>query len=299
MIDFTNCPQKKKGYGGANGKKICVKYNGEDYMLKFPTTGKINKDMHYTNGCISEYLGCHIFNAIGIKAQETLLGTYKTERGVKTVVACKDFSSAGIVPQDFASLKNRIIDSERNGYGKELSEILYTIQEQNLFPQDELMNYFWDVFVVDSFIGNWDRHNGNWGFLYNQTDDTLELSPIYDCGSSIYPQADETLMELILKDEKELNLRIYEIPTSSIELNGKRINYFDFMNSLQNDDCSKAVLRIQPRIDMKKIEEIIRNTPGLTALQYDFYLLMLNFRKELIIDEVYNKILYDRPELIE
>ena len=27
---------------------------------------------------------------------------------------------------------------------------------------------FWDMFVIDSLIGNTDRHNGNWGFLLNK-----------------------------------------------------------------------------------------------------------------------------------
>ena len=36
MIDFTNAVQKNKTYAGANGSKISVLYNGEQYMLKFP-----------------------------------------------------------------------------------------------------------------------------------------------------------------------------------------------------------------------------------------------------------------------
>ncbi|MCQ2797267.1 MAG: hypothetical protein MJ241_02255 [Bacilli bacterium] len=36
MIDLTNMPQKKKSYGGANGSKISVVYNGEVYMVKLP-----------------------------------------------------------------------------------------------------------------------------------------------------------------------------------------------------------------------------------------------------------------------
>ena len=38
MIDFTNCKQFNKAYAGANGNKICIEYNGEKYMLKFPST---------------------------------------------------------------------------------------------------------------------------------------------------------------------------------------------------------------------------------------------------------------------
>ena len=41
MIDFTNCKRIfSRAYNGANGKKIAVKYDGEDYMLKFPPSGQ-------------------------------------------------------------------------------------------------------------------------------------------------------------------------------------------------------------------------------------------------------------------
>ena len=37
MIDFTNCEiNKYRYYGGKNGGKICIIYNGEEYMLMFP-----------------------------------------------------------------------------------------------------------------------------------------------------------------------------------------------------------------------------------------------------------------------
>ena len=34
VIDFTNLKQRKKTYAGANGNKISVIYEGEQYMLK-------------------------------------------------------------------------------------------------------------------------------------------------------------------------------------------------------------------------------------------------------------------------
>ena len=52
----------------------------------------------------------------------------------------------------------------------------------------KLAERFWDLFIVDAFIGNWDRHNGDWGFLYNTQTDEMELAPMYDYGSSLYPQ---------------------------------------------------------------------------------------------------------------
>ena len=82
-------------------------------------------------------------------------------------MACKDFTEVCITLQDFASLKNQIIDSERNGYGTELSDVIHTIEEQNEIDKVSVTERFWDMLIVDALIGNWDRHNGKWGFLYN------------------------------------------------------------------------------------------------------------------------------------
>ncbi len=84
------------------------------------------------------------------------------------------------------------------------------------------------MFIVDALIGNWDRHNGNWGFLYNNLTDELTLAPVFDCGSSLYPQADECIIDKILSNKNELNHRIFDIPLSAIMDNGKKINYFNF-----------------------------------------------------------------------
>ena len=138
MIDFTNSIKKNKAYAGANGSKIAVVYNGEQYMLKFPPFPTINKGISYTNSCISEYIGCKIFESVGIPVQETILGTYTSNGKTKIVVACKDFTKPGITIQDFASLKNRIIDSERNGYGIDLADILSTIEAQTSIDSELL-----------------------------------------------------------------------------------------------------------------------------------------------------------------
>lgn len=292
MIDFTNLPKKNKTYAGANGSKISVLYNGEQYMLKFPAIARKNQELSYTNGCISEYLGCQIFKSIGIPVQETLLGTYTKNGKEKIVVACKDFTSVGVVLQDFASLKNTIIDSEHNGYGTELDDILQTLDEQMVFDPYSLKKRFWDMFIVDALIGNWDRHNGNWGFLYNVEKDTMELAPVYDCGSCLYPQADENIMEATLNDPKERDLRIFSIPLSGIRLNGQKIRYFDFLSSLKYEDCNEALKRITPRIDMNEIYNLIDSTPYITELQKTFYKTMLSERKKKILDFSLNKLLH-------
>lgn len=296
MIDFTKCEQLKRGYAGANGNKISVRYNNEIYMLKFPSGAKINHNMHYTNGCISEYLGCHIFELAGIPVQETLLGTYYDGVKEKLVVACKDMTSVGIVLQDFASMKNQAVSSERNGYGTELRDVLYTIDEQMAVDPEKLRDFFWNMFVVDALIGNWDRHNGNWGFLYNQSTDEMTIAPVYDCGSSLYPQADEDTMRLILENNGERNTRIYNRPVSALKINDKKINYYSYISSMENEDLNNALLRIVPRINEDAVRKMVDATPLLSDLQKDFYKAMLIQRKHIILDETYNKILGNKED---
>ncbi len=290
MIDFTNLPHKQKCYAGANGSKLSVIYNGEQYMLKFPAVPSKNKDMSYTNGCISEYIGCHIFEIIGLPVQKTLLGTYTVSGKEKIVVACRDFTSIGVTLQDFASLKNTIVDSEHNGYGTELSDIQKTIDEQRAVEPHVLKAWFWDTFIVDAFIGNWDRHNGNWGFLYDAAEDKMIIAPIYDCGSCLYPQADEDVMQRTLEDKSERDFRIFEIPLSGIKENGQKIKYFDFISSLKNKDCNDALRRIVPKINFSKICSMIDEIPYISELQKQFYKTMLAERKEKILDFSLNKL---------
>ena len=61
--------------------------------VKFPPSGALKPtELSYTNSCISEHIASSIFNMVGIKAQETLLGTYEVSGKVKVVCACRDFT---------------------------------------------------------------------------------------------------------------------------------------------------------------------------------------------------------------
>ena len=92
-------------------------------------------------------------------------------------------------------------------------------------------------------------------------------------------------MEATLNDHAERDLRIFQIPLSGIKIDGKKINYFDFLSSLQNKDCNAALKRIVPKINMQKIYTLIDETPFITELQKKFYKTMLAERKEKILDK--------------
>ncbi len=286
-LDFTNAQINKfRMYGGNNGNKISILFQGENYMLKFPPKPTKNPEMSYTNGCISEYVACHIFESLGMETQKTLLGRY----GDKIVVACKDFTSDGVVLRDFASLKNTIVESSRNGYGTDLSEVLDSIKEQQIMSPEKLESFFWDMFIGDSLLGNFDRHNGNWGFLINERKGQISLAPVYDCGSCLYPQLDERKMEYVLSNSKEIDERIYVFPNSALKENNRKINYFQFLIETENTECLKALNRIGSRIDLDNIDKIIDDTPYISELHRDFLKTMIRQRKKKIIDRAIERL---------
>lgn len=75
--------------------------------MPVPPFPKKNKDMSYSNSCFSEYIGCHIYDSVGIPVQKTILGRFTVKDKEKIVIACRDFTEPGVTLWDFASLKNR------------------------------------------------------------------------------------------------------------------------------------------------------------------------------------------------
>ena len=47
-----------------------------------------------------------------------------------------------------------------------------------------------------------------------------------------------------------MNARVYVFPTSALKEDGKKINYFEYISSLKNEDCNSAIMRIVPLIDL-------------------------------------------------
>ena len=290
MINFTNCEINKfKYYGGKNGGKICIKYNDADYMLKFPSVNEGISGHEYSNNCISEYVACNIIKTLGIKVQDTLLGIYYLNGTEKIVVACKDFTSEGTVLKQFAELKNSQIETSKNGYGTELKEVIETIEEQQIYDTKSLKMFFWDMFMTDCLVGNFDRHNGNWGFLINESLKNIEIAPIYDCASCLYPQLTDERINEIINDQGEMEARVYVFPTSALKMNDKKINYFEYINSLQNEDCNQALLRIFPKINMQEIDSIIDETPFISDIRKEFYKKIIYMRYEKILKYSYEK----------
>ncbi len=280
-------------YAGADKKRTVI-IDNEKYLVKLPSLANHNYEASYTNNVFSEYIGCHIFNSIGIKAQETYIGEFKDDREVlKYACACKDFTTSNWHLIEFQKLKNSYNDDTENtssGRSTKLASIEEVILNHKLIPnKEELHEFFWNMFIIDALIGNFDRHNGNWGILVNE-EGNVKIAPVYDCGSALFAQLTDEQMAVILKKKNEMNDRVYNRPTSTLLINDKRINYYNFITSMANENCNKAILTIVPKINMLKINEIIDNTPYISDIRKTFYKEILKRRYEKILLFTYKKL---------
>ncbi len=285
MIDFTNCEERLNGYKGSEKKKTLL-YNGKRYLVKFPDpVREKNKDISYINNAFSEYVGSHIFELVGMKTQKTILGTYTYNKKQKIVCACEDFTSPNIVLYEFENLA--LSTNPDKKIDTELTDILSIIDEIKMIDKQTIKNFFWDMFVVDAFIGNTDRHNGNWGFLLNTENLEMQLAPIFDCGSCLNP---------MLEDEKIEKFEEYEIKNLAInsyscfKIDNKKINSLTYIQTMKNLECNDALMRIIPKIEIDMIFDFINNIPCISYVRKEFYKKMLSIRYE-NLKSIYNLLL--------
>lgn len=86
-----------------------------------------------------------------------------------------------------------------------------------------------------------------------------------------------------------MEARVFVFPTSALKIENKKINYFHYISSLENEDCNQALLRMYPIIHMEKIIQIIEDIPFISDIRKDFYKEILRLRYEKIIKYSYEK----------
>ena len=274
MRDYSKYEKTPVMFSGAE-KKFEIVIDGHRYIVKFQKNSEVGLTYNY----ISEYLGSHIFQSIGIPVQETFLGTYDS----KNVVVMKNF----LEPEDalvaFNGVGESSLERDKEFYQYTYEDITAMLTE-NMKSTNvaETIERVWDMLLVEALIGNFDRHGGNWGFI--KRDNKYRIAPVYDNGSSLYPKlnTDEKIAEVLVSQE-EIDKRIYQFPTSHIKVKNRKSSYFEGISSLQFEACNEALKRIVPRIDLERINRIIDEIEEISELRKQFYKTMLQQRYEKIL----------------
>lgn len=282
LIDLINAQLNPAiGYGGTS-KKDSIIYNDKNYMIKF---SKCNDDGRQ----FSEYIGCSIFKSCGIDTQNAFLAYYENN----LVVACENFMKEKEHFMEFT------VYIRKHFSGNEV-DIISTYQQLNyLFENDNALSVikndaisrYWEQYIIDALINNSNRGSNNFGYIYNIANNELKCAPVYDCSRSLCFNYSEQEMIDLLSNPIDF-IKIILIDSNSALKSGKnKINFYDMLSSNYDQNCSKALLKIYPKIDMEKIEKIIDEAPSeINEVRKTFYKVYLRGRKELILDNTYRLI---------
>ena len=219
-------------YGGHGGSKRGIIINTERWFLKYPksTRSMDVEGLSYSTTPLSEYLGSHIYETIGLETHETKLGIANG----KIVVACKDFLNSNETIIDYNMIKNEydenvekaiehLSSSSNLDSNHDLEEVLLIMEQNPYFKSiPELKERFWDMFVIDAFISNNDRNEGNWGLVLNKETNELRISPVFDNGASFYNKASDDKLISIYNDDFKFKQSVYDSAISIISLMGNK-----------------------------------------------------------------------------
>ena len=267
-------------YGGSDRKNGII-LDGKRYMVKFQeheTARNVNQTSN-VNNVIAEYLSSHIAQTLGLPVHKTLIVSIEGE----LAVACKNFEEPGTRHIDFDRFMHRHYDSKDVGRHPTLAQVREVLAtDRQLAPAfKENTQSFWDMFVFDAIVGNYDRHGGNWGYLARADSDVARQSPLYDNASTFYPAVSEDYMPTILQSAKEVAKRVLLFPNSAIEHEGHRLSYYDVLMSGW-DGPAAAARRVVPNVDEQRILATIDEVP-MSDVRRTFYKTMLKARLELLL----------------
>ena len=280
-MDYSRYQSSGRYYTGAERKKGIL-IQGEPYIVKYAK----NSPQGITYSHISEYIGSHLFQMVGLEAQQTFLGICDGS----PVVVMKDFIGEDEIFVPFNAVGDSTLEQSRERYQYTYHDIMQMLEENmKLTDVEGTIQHFWNMYLVDAWIGNFDRHGSNWGFL--KKDNRYRMAPIYDNGSSLFPRLNTDMkLQKILDSKEEMLKRVYTFPTSQILLQGKKSSYYELIDSLQYEECNEALIRMKPKIDLEKMEKIIDVVEEISAVRKTFYKRMLYLRYEVMIKEPYRKL---------
>lgn len=188
--------------------KFFISVNGIRYLVKDSSWNRRRKQKSYAPYC--EYVASNFIRNAGIPCHKTFLGSYED----RPVVICQDLFP-GITFQPFKELHQSSADTDLRDKEYTYDDVLYVLQKRKNLTGESLksaLRSFWLMFLMDATLGNRDRHEGNWGFI--KKGDSIELSPIFDNGSSLFPDVD-------LSDWKHADFvwdRTFKIPASQFKM---------------------------------------------------------------------------------
>lgn len=314
IFDLNNCElsYKNASYGGMAGSKEGIIFEGEEWLIKYPKnlssmTGEVAS---YSTSPLSEFIGSHIYSILGYDVHDTMLGI----RNGKVVVGCKDFATYNKMLLEIRTIKNfynkelcDISDSSHISSSQthivDIDELLLHFQKNPVLTQIKgVKERFFEQAIIDVFIANNDRNNGNWGII-REIDKPDTLAPIYDNGASFNSKiTDEKLLSIYNSPEFVNNSTNIVMAYGQ---NGHAFSAKKLFKFFENDPLFiQSIKKIVPLINQKfnNIKNMIYDIPEEVMSKKEEPLKIISdVRKNIYIAQMetrYEKLLLPEYELL-
>lgn len=247
------------------GKKAMFKYEGDNYIC--------------SEAC-SEKLCYEISLILGYDCAKIELA--KDENGNLGILNYLFVDLNNVEHMDAVSYLN-VHNQKRSEYYK-ISNIKSRLDEFD----KKLFKDFLKILVFDALVGEYDRHEENWGI--QKENGKYKLSPLYDNGCNLLREfKNEDFANKYYSGIKDFKHYILKSKTLIYkEDSDKQYKHFELIKYLKNlypEDIQKELFNLYKLTD-KKIEEIVLKIPdGLLTNKHKEYIIMyLKERRNILIN---------------
>ena len=298
LTDFSSLPYGGKSYGGSDTKRSVLFVDGSRWLIKLADVNDGNElppnKARISNAPVSEHIACRVIRSIGLEAQETILGTWDGH----PAVACKDFMPDGNWDlHEFVWFLNHQYPNAYNIRVMPWEYVRNTLDNNKILApiREPAWERFYDTFVIDALIGNFDRHKNNFGYLYNRDSNSIMCAPVYDCGSSLFPALSDEGIKAVISDPSAMEERVHVFPKAALSKTDNlrkpdKFGYLEFLTTVDDPRIKDSLSFVLDSFNQDLIDDIINTTPNISDVRKEFYSAMIKMRKELILERAFVEI---------
>ena len=207
---------------GRSEKQWLQSEKGEIGLFKYPKSNPETNEV--TTEYVSEHLAHRIGELIGVETALVEIGTYKGRIGCMSY--CINKSNEAII-EGATFITRKHPDFDLNLMQETSSGRYYCFDHFLEINEDtQLVNRWIQMMLFDYIIGNSDRHQNNWAFLFKYADERRKdllyrVCPLYDNGSSLCSYVTESEVKALLgKDQNRFEALVDRQSKSMIRIDG-------------------------------------------------------------------------------
>lgn len=254
--------------GSGRSEKVWIT-KGKYYkkgVFKFPKVD--SKDNTHSTEFISESLAGYIGKAINIPVAKTDIGIRDGKIGCLSHIFLSEnetlIHGVDFITRLYPSFNTDLLfDPDSKKYYS--FEMIYN-SLGDIFKNSDFniaISHILKIMIFDMLIGNTDRHQNNWGIVYNENTLEAQFSPLYDNGSSLCAYIkDVDIDKYCGKDIQKFTSLVDNKSTSRIRIDSylrKEPKHSDVMRFVEENFKAQA-LHIIPTIDEKINHEWVSKT---------------------------------------